>query len=409
METGSLDIVMFLSTGDWEVNTRQRMIVALAKALEEKPHIGRILCVERPVCPISTALLHRHKYFEWLHGKRGFRQLETNLFLFTPFVLLHDSVAPKIPLVTRLNRMFLRRTLGHVLVRLGFQLGQLITWVFHPYQLYCAGLLHERLLIYECYDEYSEFANVRAHLTRAQMIREYERIMLQRADVVLVTAEGLFQSRKEINPHTFFVPNGVDFDHFNTPVRHCDIPEEFHNIQRPIIGFVGTINEKIDYKLIEYLARTHPDWSIVMIGRFTGQPSLRTQKDFLRVSSYLNVHFLGGRAYNVIPRYVRSFDVCLIPLAIDRQTEKAYPLKLHEYLATGKPVVSTALPEVEQFKGVVRIGRNYSEFEHAVAQSLPETDENLRKQRIAISRENTWANRAESVLSIIADALRGRM
>jgi len=406
-QNSSFDIVMFLPTGDWEVNTRQRMIIALAKALERHPYRGRVLCVERPICPFSSPLLHTRKYLEWLRGKRRLRQIETNIFLLTPFVLLHDSVARKFPFVTKMNKILLKRTVTQALVYLRFRFGELISWVFHPYQLYWAELFQGRLLIYECYDEYSEYANVRGHPAKVSMICEFERLLLQKADVVFVTSRSLLQSRKKINDHTYFLPNGVEFEHFYTPLRDFEIPNKMRDIPRPIVGFAGTINEKIDYGLIGYLSRAHPEWSIVMLGRFTGRPFLRIRKDFLNVSIRANVHFCGGVDYQVVPRYVHNFDVCLIPLVIDKQTEKAYPLKLHEYLATGKPVVSTALSEVEQYSEVVRIGRNYSEFEHAVVESLAEREENLREKRIMLARKNTWAKRAECALSIISDAFAG--
>ena len=125
----------------------------------------------------------------------------------------------------------------------------------------------------------------------------------------------------------------------------------------------------------------------------------------MNFKSRLNVYLCGWVDYAELPKYIHSFDVCIIPYVINEFTKGIYPLKLHEYLAAGKPIVSTPLPEIEQFLELVRIGKDRSEFEHAITESLKEKNKEIRRQRISIARENTWEKCAESALSIIAKSL----
>ena len=122
-----------------------------------------------------------------------------------------------------------------------------------------------------------------------------------------------------------------------------EIPPDIQGIKKPILGYVGTLGEWVDFDILIQLAKAKPDWSIVMIGPVTSK----------RFSSLMtgipNLHWLGEKEYNELPAYLDVFDVCLIPFKVNEFTEKIYPTKFHQYLGAGKPVVSSYLPDLEPF------------------------------------------------------------
>ena len=141
-----------------------------------------------------------------------------------------------------------------------------------------------------------------------------------------------------------------------------------------------------------------------MVGPFDGQPELQSATAYKRVKARDNIHLLGQQPYDRIPAIVSTFDVCTIPFAANALTEATYPLKLHEYLAAGKPVVSTDLPDVRQFCDVVYIARNAREFEQMTEKALAEDCPELQERRIQTARENSWENRAQAILKVMRRA-----
>lgn len=401
MTGGATSIVFFLPQGEWEMNTRQRMILALAGKVSDLYPGSKILCVERPICLTATPFLHTGRFFEWIRGHKSLQRITDNLFVLTPWVPIHDLIGLEVPLLAQYNNMIQRYQVRQALKHIGAEDHRLITWIYSPYQRHYCQMLHQDLLIYEVYDEYQEFVNVRRRKWLVHQLRRNERFILQNADIIFTTANNLYRRLTALCPNVFLIPNGADVEHFAHKFQDVPVPPEFGNVPRPIIGFVGKINEQIDYALINKLAIDHPEWSLVFLGHFDGQRSLRRNLDFLQAQSQANIYFWGWRNYADLPRYVHAFDVCLIPFVINTLTQSIYPLKLHEYLAAGKPVVSTDLAELLQFEGLVRIARDADEFELHVVEALEEHDEDLRQRRLAAARENSWERRAEAVLKAI--------
>jgi glycosyltransferase involved in cell wall biosynthesis len=268
-------------------------------------------------------------------------------------------------------------------------------------------LLGETLLLYSVFDEHTQFARGWRRRRRLQD----EATILARADIVFTTSKNLCATRIKKNPNTYFIPNGVDFEHFAAASKgNLDLPNELEGIGKPLIGFVGKINDKIDFGIIRALATTHPEWAIVMVGPDdrSYQSLLRENEDYLQVKESANVHFIGPVPYERLPSIVRAFSVCVIPFVIDRLTVNIYPRKFHEYMATGKPIVTTPLPDLEPYEELVGISRSRDDFVTLVEQALADRDEGLSQKRKALARENSWDRLAENMLSIIDETLRNK-
>jgi len=255
-------------------------------------------------------------------------------------------------------------------------------------------LVRHDAVVYHIDDEYT-FANVEA----AQDRRELE--LIKTADVVTVTSPGLLQRKGGINPKTVFVPNGVDYASYATPATE---PADLAAIPHPRIGYTGYVKSQLDWDLMRMLMAAHPQWQFVFVGPKRLHdgigPILQT------LESLPNVHFLPAKRQKELATYPQHFDVCVMPYQANGYTKYIYPLKLHEYLASGRPVVGTRLPSFEEFGDVVSLASTAAEWTAAIAAALGPTAraESARAARQKVAREYDWSNIARRMADAIASA-----
>ena len=396
------DFVIFLS-GDWDTFFRRYLLRVLAKQLP----MSVVLCVDRPVCLVSTPFRDPNRWIKQVAGRDRLRKLGENLFVYKPWVFLHDHVAARIPIITILNRNWLKRQLKLVTDSLGLRKEHLIVWIFDPFQEEYLGLLNERLMIYECYDEYTANPSVPLFRTKDELARREKRI-LDRVDMTFVVSEALYENKKLFSHNINIVPNAVDARHFGS-VRdeNTNSAEDIADISPPIIGYLGNLTDRIDFGLLLELAKSRPEWSVVLIGGIrSGFKKRVSRHNFEALQQMRNVHLCGPVPYENIPGYLKVFDVCIIPyITHDPFNIHCSPLKLYEYLATGKPIVTTDLPAVRSFKGLLRIARDGKEFKYQIEQALMENDETLQLKRIRIAQENSWEKRAKKIIALLEKCL----
>ncbi len=395
---------------DWDVPpsgfTRKRLLLALSAELGK---VGSLmLCVERPLSP-ATFWRNGDKIREAIGGRRGLRRVADHLYLTTPWMFLHERLAPLMPGMVQLNRWALRRQIERDLSSLGENHKRRIAWVFHPYQKDMIGVVSEQLSVFECYDEYAALIPSRRVAAKQYL---YEDHILERTDIVLTTARHLYQTRREKNRNTYLVQNGVDYELFTTALDPLlPLPKDIADIPRPRIGYVGAVNGRLDFGMVDAIARHRPDWNFLFIGPNNGDRKLRRRPDFLSVQQRPNVHFLGHRPYARIPAYLKAFDVCVIPYLVNDCTVSLYPLKLNEYLAAGRPVVSTDFAvDLEDFSDIVWIveAGDWQSFQQALAMAM-QGDERRRLQGLEAARANSWAERAKQIVSIVERHLEERL
>jgi hypothetical protein len=309
----------------------------------------------------------------------GMRQVDHNIHTISPLVIPFHGAR----LARKINRWLLVLTLRTALWRLGFQ--RPIVWTFLPSSADVIGHLGERLVVYHCTDEFSEFTG-----TARNAILEVERALIEKADRVIVSAERLYSSKVKHNPATWLVRHGVDVEHFR---QACDpataIPEDIAGIPGFVVGFFGLIADWVDLNLIREAALARRQCSFVLIGK--------VDTDIRPISDLPNVYLLGQKPYSELPGYCRRFDMAMLPFAVNELTLNANPLKLREYLAAGLTVVSTPIPEVQRFKRFVRIAHDSSAFIRHLDELLaaPSVGPNL-----TVSREmdaESWDEKVEEM------------
>jgi len=273
--------------------------------------------------------------------------------------------------------------------RLGF--GAPLFWTYHPYGGWYAGRLGERFCMYECLDEHS--ASPYYTWDRERVIRLEEKLM-RAADVVFTVSPSLQERKAPFNPNTFMVGNPANYELFaRAQRREIPRPPELAQCSGPILGFYGALaSYKIDADLLCHLAEAHPEWNLVLIGPV---------KDgtWNRLSTYPNVLILSAMSQLDLVHYVGWFDVLLMPYQVNEYTKSSRPLKIHEYFATGKPVVSTYVPAQQIYRDLIFLADDLQSFAAGIRQALSTHDPDKRQQRIAIAREQTWANKVQRMMA----------
>jgi len=338
------------------------------------------LGLRRPRLSMDDAKRILTKARNWL---RGARQPREGIVVYTPIVLpVFGST-----LARRINSVILTATVKRLIRK--HHLVNPILWVSCPAAEGVVGKLGESKSIYYCADEHSVFPGL-----SPETVRLLEESIFKKVNQVIVTSTRLLEAKAPYNTNLHYVPHGVDFDHFSKAAApETAVPEDIARIKKPIIGFYGLIQDLIDFSLVEYLAKSRPDWSIVMVG-----PVLF---DVGPLPSLPNLHFVGKRTREELPNYVKAFDVCMIPYKLTERTIYANPLKLRQYLASGKPVVSTPLPEVLRYEDLVKVGRTPEEYLQAVEWHLAHRSEEESLRRMDAVRDEGWDHVMDRIRSLL--------
>ena len=312
------------------------------------------------------------------------REVEPNIFVLNP--LAFPSYGNET--ILKINRGFLAAQVKKAMANLGFE--NVVNMVFNPAAGMIAGQLGETDLIYYCVDEYTAFTGA------SNGLREIENDLFRRADVVIVSAERLFESKKDFNPNTYVIRHGTDWRHFRTALDPAlEIPADIRDLPRPIIGFHGLLADWVDYELIKKVAERFREGSVVLIGKI----AVDAEQKVKVLNDVPNIHFLGRKPYSELPAYCKAFDVAINPFAINELTLAANPLKVREYLAAGLPVVSTDIPEVRILEDCL-VGTDHEDFIKKVAFAISSP-----RPRGEISdriEQESWESKVDELRQILA-------
>jgi GT2 family glycosyltransferase len=237
-------------------------------------------------------------------------------------------------------------------------------------------------IIYDCMDEHGGFSTNETDM----LSKEVE--LAKESDLVVVTSKNLYDKMTKLNNNCILLPNATDFEYFN------NLPENeiLKDISKPIIGYYGAISDWFDNTIIEYAAETRKDWNFILIGNTFGA-------DISRLSKLPNVRLLGEKPYSELSKYLYWFDICIIPFKLNKLTEATNPVKFYEYISSGKPVVSTKIPELVSFEDYLYLADGKEDFVKKIATALAENSKEIRDKRIKLAKENTWDKR-HAVLNV---------
>jgi len=334
----------------------------------------------------------RQRLRNWRKGTKGFREERRNLFVYSPIVL----PLPYSRVARVINRWLLFRAVRRWMHATGFY--RPIVWTFLPTPL-ALDLIHEvdpQLTIYYCIDDLASSSPA------ARRIAASEEQLFQEADLVFVTSEKLRQRAARYSGRVHLFPFGVNFERFDR-VRASDepVPDDVRALPHPVVGYVGGLHQWIDQPLVAAVASRMPDTMFALVGP--------EQTDMSLLERCPNVRLFGQRPHTDVPRYVRAFDVGIVPYRLTDYTANVYPTKLNEYLVMGLPVVATDLPEIRRFNdehgGVVAVAGDADAFSAAIRAALNDSSADEVERRIAVAHANSWQNRIEAMERLIAEGV----
>lgn len=275
-----------------------------------------------------------------------------------------------------------------------FGSGPVVAYVFHPSFLEAAQSLKPDLLVYHAYDMFSRAPGWNAELEAAQTR------LLQSSHLVIASSEPIRAALQPLTANPVVcVPNGVDAEAFMAGAELAE-PADLAPIPHPRLGYVGTLNRKVDFPLIAELATREPTWHFVLLGP-RGSLDELTASALQRCADLPNVHILPARPVQQLPACMAALDVGLMCYRKDTWMEYGYPLKLHEYLASGLPVVCTPLESIKDFRGAIEIAEGTDGWHAALSRMLRGETPSTREDRQAVARENTWDIRVERISELL--------
>lgn len=276
-----------------------------------------------------------------------------------------------------------------------YQINEHVLWYYTPMAMGWTADLQPLAVIYDCMDELSGFKNA------PQALRERERELLQGADVVFTGGQSLYEAKRDQHKNIYAFPSSIDVTHFAQARGIKEDPADQASIPHPRLGFCGVIDERMDIELLDGIAEARPDWHLVVIGPVVKiDPQELPRRD--------NIHYLGSKSYKELPAYLGGWDVALLPFARNESTRFISPTKTPEYLAAGKPVVSTSIRDVVRpygNLGLVRIADRTEEFVAAIEAAMKD-DAAVRLREVdKFLAQNSWDRTWKRMTELIEDAI----
>ena len=379
---------LVLSLTDWDApqfGSRQQIALQLAK----RGHRVFYVEVPRSLHSFVTAPEAIVPYLRRMGHKRAITE---SLLIYTP--------PPVIPFYynqfsTWANNHILVRYLETTLENLRWSVD--VFWTYWPNSASMIGFLGEQLTVYHCIDN---FPQARYTFSSRATIRGMEDTLWRTVDLVLVRTPGLIKGRESLNQNTHLLPGGVDTDRFN-PATVPKPPPYLTSISSPRIGFLGTIDDRLDFDLLLSVVRELPEMNFVFVG-----PLRRHLADVGRMRAQSNVHFVSPCTPDEAPSVMSAFDVGLIPYRINAYTEGVSPIKLYEYLAMEKPVVATPLPYVLRERDCVSIAEDSGSFVRLLKAAIANPgDPKLRRTRRERAKAHSWELHADTIERLLSTTL----
>lgn len=276
-------------------------------------------------------------------------------------------------------------------------IGPYVLWYYTPMALGFSDHLQPQAIVFDCMDELSAFAHAPAAL------KERERELLRRASVVFTGGQSLYEAKRDKHPNVHAMPSSVDVAHFAKARHDVSDPTDQAAIPHPRLGFFGVIDERMDLDLVAGVAAARPAWQIVMLG-----PVVKIDPSTLPRAA--NIHYLGTKSYVELPQYLSGWDVALLPFAKNEATRFISPTKTPEYLAAGKPVVSTSICDVVRpygQRGLAKIADTVDDFVAACEAALAEDATARVRDADAFLRQTSWDGTWTQMRRLLDAALTG--
>lgn len=256
------------------------------------------------------------------------------------------------------------------------------------------GHCGESLVVYYCVDEFTVWPG----MNLPDMVRDLEADLMRSADLVVAVSDALVRAKGNGRTPTRLLTHGVDVDHFARAAAPQPLPDEIADIRGPVVGFFGLIDSHLDVDIVEHILTARPQWNVVLIGT--------RRIPLTRLERHANFRWLPPVPYADLPRYAYRFDAAIIPYVVNEHTCTANPLKLKEYMATGRPVVTTPMPEALRYAACLHVASDGAGFVDAIERELAAPSDAT--PRLAALEGETWRDKAGLLSAWVEESLAAR-
>ncbi|MCX6745468.1 MAG: glycosyltransferase [Candidatus Parcubacteria bacterium] len=289
-----------------------------------------------------------------------------------------DSVINPQRIITELNKIILKEKMA----------DNLIIWNYNPLYIDYFNNLDQKLNIFDAVDNWAEHSGYESY--KNKLAKNYQ-IIQNKSELIFTVSANLKNELFKNQANTHWLPNAVDLEYFQSVT---EISPKLNKIPKPIIGFLGILQDRIDLEILLTLAKNNPDKSIVLAGPVW--PNFPKNK----LQEFKNIYFLGPISYQEIPALYNGFNVGIIPYQVNEFIKSTDPMKFYEYLAAGLPIVSTYVPGIERFGSLIKVAKSPEEFNNLVNKALNEK-RGLTQEKLEMLKNNTWRHRIEEMLELI--------
>lgn len=360
--------------------------------LLEKDQINKIFAVDFLAYTKKRALrIYMQSILKSTGGKRIYMDLTSKLSLHGDKLCVFstiDSIFSEQKVYRKINKIIKKKKIFN-------DKYPILIWSYFPmfsgyFNFFKNFSVAKTINVFDTVDNWIEHPNFTKYKERLK--NNYE-IISKKSDYIFTVSKDLLNLFPRAK-NKEWIPNGVDLSHFEKKADKTII-----HTGHPIIGYVGTIEKRLDFELIKYLSLKNPEKSIVLVGPVWKN----VQVDKLK--SQNNIHFLGRKSYSELPYYMNEFDVSIIPHKVDKYTKSMNPLKLYEYLACGKPIVTTQVAGIEKFEELLYTAKTKEEFNEKINLALKENSKELELKRKESVRNENWKNKVNQMLEIVSTRL----
>lgn len=409
-----LEVVFFnmSSFSEWQKGVVNRNYHVFHKLLKNKS-VKRVIAVD--FLPFTFKRLLRNYWENILQGVKGdvvFKDLTTRcvklpgfknkqVYVFSTI----DSFFSHKKVVDKLNIVLDKLHIQDMKFKNNNHCKRVIWSYFPMFIKYFEDIRHD-LSVFDAVDNWIEHPSFIQH--KHVLSKNYSAIS-RNSDLIFTVSENLILFFKNLGREhdIYWIANGIDANHFirSENIQISDFPGK---IPKPIIGYVGTIQDRVDINLLEYLADKNPNKSFVLVGPLWPVFLKKFRKpaiDIKKLKKHKNIYLLGRKSYKTTPGYIRNFDVCIIPHKLDQFIKYTYSLKVLEYLACGKPVVTTPPSGVDRFSHLIHIAENYDNFNKKIDLALKFDKINMQKKRMQRIKKEDWNYKIKQMVDLIINKL----
>ena len=350
---------------------------------------------------IAQHVLSPKKMGSFIRRLFAYEQKHEKLFIKSQWNLIPGS--REFSWISRLNHMLNKRSVMRTAKNLGFLNGRNVVWVYDTEAAEYLSAFPHATVFYDCVDNHAVQAGVNRNPKR---VHQEEKMILKRANIVTVTSKRLLKMKRKQTKNIHLVLNAGDVALFQKQIpkdSKTAAARALSAIPTPILGSVGALDSyKYDFDLLLASAKQHPDWNFVFVGSPLVEQKTRALKQLTKLP---NVHMIGSIPREDVPAYVSYFDICLIPYKSNEYNEASFPLKFWEFMATGKPIVASGVPELAEYEPMIAYANNPKEFSQKITIILA-SGAKMDQARAKLASHHGWDNRAAELKKLLEETIR---